>query len=252
MWSLTSPLSLLVFGSIVNATTVNRLRARASIPSQQSFDSESTMFRSQGQCRVYTANPTKGKASTMDLCSNVCGGDLYARAAKSSLDCVSVSCMGRGGLPSDNPSVPDPQNDLFVMGYCKCSFPVIEFMASEFAGVVLPKIATVACATFQTAIEGVLKEALEIGANFIPVIGPEASVGLRLAIQSAKTLTKYGGDAIDFVNYVSTPCGLGGQDVVNDINNAFDFLAKVKDAAGVAEALACPPKKSCGKKPKMA
>ena len=240
--------TLLFLESVVDASAINRLQLRDSKPppTQQVFDGESVMFRQQGLCRLYDTNMEKRKSS-MSLCDNVCGGDLFSRDAKVQ-GTVSVTCINLGGLPRDNALHPDPDGHEYRMGYCKCSFPVLEYAVEEFVNVVLPAIAAAACAVMYGAFKTIFETVLEVGLMFVPVIGPEASMALRVAVQAAKTLAENGGTALNFLQYYQNPCGPQGEEAMNIINTAFNPLSLATDAAGLAPPIPCPGGKICGKK----
>jgi hypothetical protein len=244
-------MTLLFLDSVVDANAINRLQLRQDLPhpTQQVFDGESAMFKQQGLCRLFDTNMEKRKSS-MSLCDNVCGGDLFSREAKVQ-GTVSVTCINidaGGGLAQDNRPHPDPDGDEYRMGYCKCSFPVMEYLADEFVGVVLPAIAATACAVLYGAMKTIVETVVEVGVEFIPVVGPEASMALRVGVSAAKTLAENGGTALSFLDYYQNPCGPQAQEAMDIINNAFNPMSLAMDAAGLAEAIPCPGGKICGKK----
>jgi hypothetical protein len=159
-----------------------------------------------------------------------------------------MSCVQLGGLPSDNKPAPDPDGDMYIMGYCKCDFPEVEFLAEEFIGVILPALGSAICATWYSAVKEIFETSLEIGASFIPVLGPEASIGLRMATQGAKTLAENGGTAANFLSWYQNPCGPRAQDEMDAISGAFNPLSAATDASGIALPIPCPKGKKCGKK----
>lgn len=104
----------------------------------------------------------------------------------------------------------------------------------------LPSIAEIGCAILFNALDKVL----EIGAVAIPGVGAEMDVGMKSAVQAAKTVAENGQDASSFIQWFAKPCG--GSKYVGMINKIFDPLSNVPDSA--VPGLGCRGKKCPGNK----
>ena len=157
-------------------------------------------------------------------------------ASIDSLFASSVPCI-TGGVNIG--TYTDPDGNQYHPGECVCDIPVLDELIGDVL-MALPSIAEIGCAILFNALDKVL----EIGAVAIPGVGAEMDVGMKSAVQAAKTVAENGQDASSFIQWFAKPCG--GSKYVGMINKIFDPLSNVPDSA--VPGLGCRGKKCPGNK----
>ncbi|MCJ1361949.1 hypothetical protein MMC16_001050 [Acarospora aff. strigata] len=211
---------------------VQYLGPRQGRETKQQFDQTTESFTQQGLCRFYLS-PNRGPKG-LEICAPKCG-DLVKKAQKAG-DTTSVSCV-TGGM--NIPTHTDPDGNQYHPGKCVCDIPILEELVIDVL-MALPAIAEIGCAILFNALDKVL----EIGAMAIPGVGATMNVGMKAAVQAAKTVAENGQGASSFIGWFGKTCGKGKY--VNMINKIFDPLSNVPDS--VVPGLGCKSKKCPGRK----
>ena len=225
-------LALLSF-SVVRAGVIpssRELASRGQAESQEDFDHTTASFKQQGLCRAYLS--LGHVLESVSTCAVKCG-DMVKKEEEAG-NMTSVGCAGLQGLPTET----DPKGDNYMVGRCICDAPLVEIIFNELL-IALPAIAEIGCAILFDAFDLIL----EVGLAAIPGVG-EMTVGMKAAIQGAKTLAENGQDALSFAQWFKSPCG--HSKYTDQIDKLFDPLSSVPDS--VLPGLGCKGKKCPGKK----
>ncbi len=208
------------------------LEPREGRETKQQFDQTTQSFTHQGLCRLYL-NSNRERMG-LEICAPKCG-DLVKKAKKAG-DMTSVSCV-TGGM--NIPKYTDPDGNQYQPGKCECDIPILEEIVDNVL-MALPAIAEIGCSILFSALDKVL----EIGATAIPGVGAAMNVGMKSAVQAAKTVAENGQEASSFAGWFSKICGKGKYGSM--ISKIFDPLSNVPDS--VVLGLGCKGKKCSGRK----
>ncbi|EPE33290.1 hypothetical protein GLAREA_06302 [Glarea lozoyensis ATCC 20868] len=233
--------SLANAGVITNFDELAR-RAEKKPQDKLEFDQQTESFKKTGTCRLYDATgDSEKRKSSPDICEATCGN--LSDKVRDTNATASMSCSSLGAEAKERLWQLDPDGDKWSPGGCLCQIPLAEFIIDTVAAA-LPLIDDVLCVGLTTA----LRETMLLAANFIPNVGPTASAGLRIAVQTAKTVADYGGTAADYMKWFSTPCGEGTEDIQAKADEAFNLMSYLPDELEQALSLCPIDKKSKSRK----
>lgn len=190
---------------------------------QYSYDTAG--IAKEGCCRVFTTNQFKTRSEMNATCSQKCGNATVMEAKANSngvlagTSCVQIQPTYPGGI--------DPDGDPYTMGNCVCNIPLLTHILEEVV-IYLPYIADIGCEIMMDALGTVLA----VGAQAIPGVGEEMDAGMAAGVTAAKTMSKYGKKASDFLGYIN-PCG-PPNNYTQHIDDIFAPLANVPDSVMTA------------------
>lgn len=185
---------------------------------------ETTKLYTSGSCRVWD-NPAMNTGNNSLPCTDYCmkqAGQGNGTSHKYNREYCQVV----------EPEVQEmsPGGDTYKIGACHCDLPEVVVELVEDVIEALPAIASIGCEIMMDGLGAVL----DVASFVVPEVGTPAEIGARAAVLFAKTVSENGGDALDFVNAITNPCGSNKytQMVDDDFSKFTDILDPFQGGLG--------------------
>lgn len=175
----------------------------------------------EGLCRYFTTNPYKTRSELASTCTQKCG-NVTAEADSNGNGAAFQGCIELQPVDAGGGGV-DPDGDAYNMGNCVCDIPILDQLVGEIL-LAIAEAAKIGCEILMDAAEDVL----EYGADAIPGVGEAMTIGMKGAVQTAKTMAKYGKKSSDFLSWLN-PCG-PPDNYTQKIDDIFDPMSAVEDS----------------------
>ncbi|KAL8978750.1 MAG: hypothetical protein Q9205_005745 [Flavoplaca limonia] len=171
------------------------LESRHDVQSKQAFEETTARFREQGACRLYGDSLKTGHHG-LETCQPKCGN-----LVKKPTDGVVAEFLECVAKESDTSEIMDPDGHRYTPGECVCKAPVRDQVIDN-TPITLPVVEDIGCSIVYEAFDAVLED----GPTAIPDIQESMNVGLKAAIQAAKTVAAYGKEADTLLEWLDISC----------------------------------------------
>lgn len=183
---------------------------------RQEFDETTTILKEQGLCRFYPDSTDK-RGNELGTCEPKCG-DLV----KKDVDAGGGNSVGCTAGGDSIPGHTDPDGDKYHSGQCVCEVPTSDQLVDGVL-LTLPIVTDIGCPILYSAFDAIL----DAGEAAISGERTSMDVGMKAAIQAAKTVSSSGGKASSFLDWFDHPCG--DNKYANVINQIFGPLSNVSN-----------------------
>ncbi|KAL9626388.1 MAG: hypothetical protein Q9204_007346 [Flavoplaca sp. TL-2023a] len=171
------------------------LGSRQDVQSKQAFEETTARFREQGACRLYDDSLKTGDHG-LETCQPKCGN-----LVKKPTDGVVAEFLECVTKESDTSEIVDPDGHRYSPGECVCKAPVKDQVIDN-TPITLPVVEDIGCSIVYGAFDAVLED----GPTAIPDTQESMNVGLKAAVQAAKTVAAYGKDADTLLEWLDISC----------------------------------------------